>query len=761
MLKKILPIAFLAALWLGTATVYGSTILYPSGGGTGISTAPTYGNILVGNAGGTYTLTATSSLGITGGSSLPFYASTTIGGGTAAAGLTTFGNGTTTGIITISSANTLFAGNLPSQLQPCISTGPTGVVGGTICLTGTGFSVYRNAAQIFTVSGSNNGLTINSSFGLGWNGSTSATPDVVLNRLAANKLNLGSTAALGDGTLVLGTVGIGTTSPYANLSIHAYNGGTNTTLFAIASSTAIGTTSLLTIDNKGGFTTAVNTGFESFGSVFYINNVSGQTYMPGTTGMGFTTNTIAASASTVDTYLTRFTSGTLRIGTTNSATDGTLLINNLGVGTTTPNGKFAISLQNGEAYKSNYAFDIASSTALTTTTLFSIDNQGIITSNASTYATSTFTGAIKSPCFSNDGITCISGAGGSGTVTNVATNATLTGGPITNTGTLGLNLANANTWTAGQMILASSTIGDGTAAGGVTTFGSATTTGITNLHTSISSSDPDITIGPAGVGNGMILTSGGIAFQTALANFAVRINGGNVGTGIQIYQSGSVAWGPGNSAPDEYLARTDAGKLALGTTQGVADGTLVLGTLGVGTTSPFGKLAVNLNNGDTNTNAFIIASSTNNSTTTLFSVDRAGSIFTRLADGLVTTVSGILTKLTLSNGFSLSGSTLSQMEQRSFTVATSTSWTGTTTIGLQVGYGQQWNTARCFTDVGSLFVDLYHGSSHTTLFNASTTVGTVTLSTNNTVTDLDKVYVDIGTPASSPTKVTCTIKDVY
>src|SRR3990167_9981604 len=36
----------------------------PSQGGTGISTAPTYGQILVGNQGGTYNLTATSSLGI-------------------------------------------------------------------------------------------------------------------------------------------------------------------------------------------------------------------------------------------------------------------------------------------------------------------------------------------------------------------------------------------------------------------------------------------------------------------------------------------------------------------------------------------------------------------------------------------------------------------------------------------------------------------------------------------------------------------------
>jgi hypothetical protein len=43
----------------------GASLLYPQYGGTGTSTKPTFGKILVGNAGGTYTLTATSSLGIT------------------------------------------------------------------------------------------------------------------------------------------------------------------------------------------------------------------------------------------------------------------------------------------------------------------------------------------------------------------------------------------------------------------------------------------------------------------------------------------------------------------------------------------------------------------------------------------------------------------------------------------------------------------------------------------------------------------------
>jgi len=43
---------------------YGSSVLFPYQGGTGTGTPPVYGQMLVGNPDGTYTLTATSSLGI-------------------------------------------------------------------------------------------------------------------------------------------------------------------------------------------------------------------------------------------------------------------------------------------------------------------------------------------------------------------------------------------------------------------------------------------------------------------------------------------------------------------------------------------------------------------------------------------------------------------------------------------------------------------------------------------------------------------------
>ncbi len=116
-----------------------SGLLAANQGGTGTTTAPAYGQLLLGDGNGGYNLVSTSSLGITTGSpalsgltdvaiatpafgdllsyngtkwanvstsslgittgsSLPYYASTTIGNGTAAGGLTINGNATTTSL---------------------------------------------------------------------------------------------------------------------------------------------------------------------------------------------------------------------------------------------------------------------------------------------------------------------------------------------------------------------------------------------------------------------------------------------------------------------------------------------------------------------------------------------------------------------------------------------------------------------------------------------------------------------------------------
>ena len=214
---------------------------------------------------------------------------------------------------------------------------------------------------------------------------------------------------------------------------------------------------------------------------------------------------------------------------------------------------------------------------------------------------------------------------------------------------------------------------------------------------------------------------------------------------------------------------------------------------------------------------FTISSSTASATTTLFSISNTGAITTSLGTGCVTSTSGLLSVgsscgtvtsvatnngltggtitttgtiglatiaantvlanqtnasavptalatsslFTLGGGLTQSSTLLQQVEHRSFTYATSTTWTGTTTIPLETGYGEVWNTIRCFTDVGTLNVQVGYGSASTTIFNASTTNGTVTVTPNNTMTAGNKVLVDIGTPATAPTKINCTAVDTY
>lgn len=93
--------------------------------------------------------------------------------------------------------------------------------------------------------------------------------------------------------------------------------------------------------------------------------------------------------------------------------------------------------------------------------------------------------------------------------------------------------------------------------------------------------------------------------------------------------------------------------------------------------------------------------------------------------------------------------------------ATTTAWTASTSAPyintVVMPFAGTIRTAKCTTDAGTLNVDIYHTTTHLVLLNASTTVGTFTWTTNNTVTAGEKLYMAAGTPASSPTLVSCTL----
>jgi len=93
-----------------------------------------------------------------------------------------------------------------------------------------------------------------------------------------------------------------------------------------------------------------------------------------------------------------------------------------------------------------------------------------------------------------------------------------------------------------------------------------------------------------------------------------------------------------------------------------------------------------------------------------------------------------------------------------FVYASSTALAGTTTLPIGPAYtAETWNSIKCFTDTGTANISIYDGTNRMNMFNASTTVGEVTLSTNNTFTSGEKRYVDIGTPASSVKQVSCSV----
>ena len=96
-----------------------------------------------------------------------------------------------------------------------------------------------------------------------------------------------------------------------------------------------------------------------------------------------------------------------------------------------------------------------------------------------------------------------------------------------------------------------------------------------------------------------------------------------------------------------------------------------------------------------------------------------------------------------------------------FTYAT-TSWNATTTLYLGPAFlATTVNYMYCETDVGTVRVRLYDGTNTalagTNIQNASTTITKFTLDTNNTFTAGESMRVDLGTPATSPTRIACSI----
>ena len=372
-----------------------------------------------------------------------------------------------------------------------------------------------------------------------------------------------------------GNFGIGSTSPYAQLSVNAVNGSTNTTLFAIGSSTQSATTTLFVVNNSGNVGIGIAAPVEK---LHVAGNIltSALSDCQGCTGIFLGTDAVGGRVwdirrtATGNNFALDYFNSSWSTALTVLNTNG-----NVGIGTTSP--ASTLSVQGNTLLSGNLT--VANITA--TGTLSVSGNTTLAQATSTTFA-----------------------------ITNIASGnllKTATGGAVV-PAVAGVDYISSNykdwnvfgasylapTTTLGIIISASSTIGNGTQTGGLTISGGATTTG-------------DLVF--AGSSNVALHNSSGtlqVVAGAGSASLASLQTGGLDAFGaISVYSSFPTKSVLLNTSGASYVSNNTS-------------------TFGVGTTTPFAKLSVHANNGDTNTTLFAIGSSTQSATTTLFSINNTG-----------------------------------------------------------------------------------------------------------------------------------------
>ncbi len=308
-----------------------------------------------------------------------------------------------------------------------------------------------------------------------------------------------------------------------------------------------------------------------------------------------------------------------------------------GVGTSSPFAK--LSVHANDSSTDTTLFAIASSTALRTTTLFSISNIGVMALNRevnlSRVPTTTILSLNGTPLLSaadqyyvgdNGGLYFGINAGGQDVGNGDV-------GSSVGIGSLALNALNSgyDNTAVGYHSLYRSVAGSENTALGANTLGTLV-------------GNQNVAVGAYSLGIGGSSYAGGINHNTSIGYFAGRsvgnsaLAGGSDNTFLG-YQAGqNITAGSNNIAIgfNTVLASATAynqlnlGNLLFGTLPATTSGTTLSpptsGSLGVGSTSPFAKFSIHTNNGDTATTLFAIGSSTASAITTLFSVSNTGNV---------------------------------------------------------------------------------------------------------------------------------------
>lgn len=106
--------------------------------------------------------------------------------------------------------------------------------------------------------------------------------------------------------------------------------------------------------------------------------------------------------------------------------------------------------------------------------------------------------------------------------------------------------------------------------------------------------------------------------------------------------------------------------------------------------------------------------------------------------------------------------TFVSFQSPTITIASTTLVGATTTIPLGVALqAETWSQFRCYTDTGTAIVQFGDGTNNMIPATASATVGIIGVAANNSFTDNEKRYINIGTVLSAPNYITCIVKKTF
>lgn len=344
-------------LQANNGTVSATTSVGVLYGGTGLTTAPSYGQLLVGNASSGYTLTATSSLNIA--------LSDTVGTLSVAKG--------GTGVSSTPSYGQLLVGNASS--------------GYTLTATSSLKIALSDTVGILSVAKGGTGLDLSAA--TGWlnvtNGTFTASTSPTVNWFVATSTT--ATSSIAGGLNISGALAVGTAAPDSRAKLHVSGGqlvvgdpttvagdyfiaGTGTTRVRINSSGEISAdkyfdsaNSSYYIDPRSGSNLAVNLSVTSAAATDQLFNLVGHASQSGDY------INVQKTGSTAGSLLNFTAAGRLGIGTstpyaplsvvgqvvaanfTATTTATSTFIGAVGVGTTTPQGKLEVGYNNSTYFR--------------------------------------------------------------------------------------------------------------------------------------------------------------------------------------------------------------------------------------------------------------------------------------------------------------------------------------------------------------------------------------------------------------------------